>query len=263
MRNSITSRRRLEVERLDTRELMAAGVTAGLSHGVLSIVGTSAAAPIVVDVLATSTRHGVTGWVVVEGVGNFRASTVHKVVISGIAGELVLVRKAPRWNPVIQVNPPVIPHPVISAPVTLPIQTPPAHAWVESAAEQAIVNAVNQVRIANGLGALTVNPKLVEAAQFHAVDMAQFKTMAHDLPGSLLPGLADRAAFVGYNYSTLGENIAVGYADTAPVMNAWMNSPGHRANILGADYTEIGVGIAVDSNGVPYYCQVFGHQMGG
>jgi uncharacterized protein YkwD len=123
----------------------------------------------------------------------------------------------------------------------------------------AIVNAVNAQRVLNGLAPLTVNPKLVEAAQIHAHDMATLGIMAHDLPGAALPGLLDRANYVGYNFTTLGENIAFNYPDVASVMNGWMNSPGHRANILGADYTEIGVGIALDSAGEPYYCQVFGH----
>ena len=89
--------------------------------------------------------------------------------------------------------------------------------------------------------------------------MAALDVMAHDLPGAALPGLADRAAYVHYNFSVLGENIAFNYPDTASVMTAWLNSAGHRANILGADYTEIGVGIAYDAAGMPYYCQDFGH----
>ena len=96
---------------------------------------------------------------------------------------------------------------------------------------------VNVVRQQNGLAPLTVSPKLVKAAQIHAHDMAALDVMAHDLPGAALPGLADRAAYVNYNFSTLGENIAFNYPDTASVMTAWLNSPGHRANILGADYT--------------------------
>jgi uncharacterized protein YkwD len=142
-----------------------------------------------------------------------------------------------------------------------PPTTPGGGPYTESAAEQAIVNAVNAVRAQNGLAPLTVNSKLVEAAKIHAADMARLDQMAHTLPGVPLPGLADRANYVGYNYSLLGENIAYGYPDVASVMNGWMNSAGHRANILGAGYTDIGVGIAYDSQGVPYYCQVFGAPM--
>ena len=89
--------------------------------------------------------------------------------------------------------------------------------------------------------------------------MATLDVMAHDLPGAALPGLIDRVTYVGYNFTTAGENIAFNYPTTDAVMTGWMNSPGHRANILGADYTEIGVGISYDAAGMPYYCQVFGH----
>jgi uncharacterized protein YkwD len=56
----------------------------------------------------------------------------------------------------------------------------------------------------------------------------------------------------------LGENLAFNYPDPNSVMAAWMGDSGHRANILNADYTQIGVGIAYDSQGEPYYTQDFG-----
>ena len=71
-------------------------------------------------------------------------------------------------------------------------------------------------------------------------------------------GLTDRAQYVGYNYSYLGENIAFNYPDDNSVMIAWMNSPGHRANILNPNFTQMGVGITYDSGGEPYYTQEFG-----
>jgi uncharacterized protein YkwD len=73
-----------------------------------------------------------------------------------------------------------------------------------------------------------------------------------------LPEPTDRAAYVGYKYSWLGENIAFNYPDDNSVMIAWMNSPEHRANILNPNFTQIGVGIAYDSKGEPYYTQDFG-----
>ena len=130
---------------------------------------------------------------------------------------------------------------------------------VETASELAIVAAVNVARVQNGLAPLTLDPKLVEAATIHAHDMAALDIMAHDLPGAALPGLTDRLSYVGYNYRSAGENIAFNYPDVNSVMTGWMNSPEHRANILDASYTEIGVGIAYDASGRPYYCQDFGH----
>ena len=253
-------RYRPSLDVLDRRDLPAAGVTASLHGGVLSVSGTSATTPIVLDVFATPSRKGITGVIVVEGVGSYKAALVKQVVIHEVWGESVIIHRAKRWNPSIQVVTPVSPAapPVVTTPpVTAPPVTSPPSVTL-SAAQQAIVGLVNQYRGQNGLVALKVNAKLVQAAQIHANDMAAMNLMAHDLPGAALPGLADRARFVGYQYSTMGENIAYNFPDAASVMNAWMNSPGHRANILDSSYTEIGVGIALDSQGSPYYCQVFG-----
>jgi len=121
---------------------------------------------------------------------------------------------------------------------------------------------VNQARAENGLAPLSVNVKLVQAARIQAQAMADLNTMSHELPQARYPTLTDRASAVGYDFSSLGENIAYGYPNPGSVMNGWMNSSGHRANILGGSYTEFGVGIAYTSSGTPYYCQVFGRPWG-
>jgi uncharacterized protein YkwD len=184
------------------------------------------------------------------------------------------VNRSPRWNPPIQVilrrapvvvkPTPVTPTPVTPTPVTLtPVTptpvTPIPVTPVLSADEQAIFNLVNQARASDGLPALTLDARLVQAARIQAQAMASLNTMSHELPAAKYPTLTDRAAAVGYSFSTLGENIAAGYPSPASVMDAWMNSAGHRANILGADYVGMGVAIAYSSTGVPFYCQVFGH----
>ena len=61
----------------------------------------------------------------------------------------------------------------------------------------------------------------------------------------------------GYSYRTAGENIAMGQKTAESVMNGWMNSSGHRANILGNGYKKIGVGYAVNAKGTPYWVQIF------
>jgi uncharacterized protein YkwD len=123
---------------------------------------------------------------------------------------------------------------------------------------QQIVDLTNQMRAQNGLPPLTVDPRLAEMAQIHARDMAQFDVMAHTLPQAAQPDLQSRAAFVGYSFTALGENIAFDYPGPQAVVNGWMGSDGHRANILDPGYTQIGVGVALDGYGLPYYCQVFG-----
>jgi uncharacterized protein YkwD len=124
--------------------------------------------------------------------------------------------------------------------------------------EQTIVDLVNQQRQLAGLAPLTVSSQLVQAAQIQSTDMAELNDLDHVLPGATLSTLEQRAAYVGYNYTFLGENIAFNYPDDNSVMAGWMNSPEHRANILDPDFTQIGVGIAYDSRNEPYYTQEFG-----
>ncbi|MEU9738748.1 CAP domain-containing protein [Micromonospora chersina] len=117
-----------------------------------------------------------------------------------------------------------------------------------------VVDLVNQERAKAGCKALTVDDKLVLAAQRHSQDQADHKTMSHD--GSDGSDVGDRLDRVGYTWRSYGENVAWNQQSPAAVMDAWMNSPGHRANILNCSFTEIGVGVA-RSNG-PYWTQDFG-----
>ena len=89
-----------------------------------------------------------------------------------------------------------------------------------------------------------MNDQLVQAAQIQATQMADLDDMSHDLPNAPLPELQDRLAYVGYQFSAAGENIATYYYDANSVMTAWMNSRRSGASI-DLDYTEIGVSIAV------------------
>ncbi|MFG3601868.1 CAP domain-containing protein [Micromonospora chersina] len=117
-----------------------------------------------------------------------------------------------------------------------------------------VVDLVNQERAKAGCKALTIDDKLMLAAQRHSQDQADHKTMSHD--GSDGSDVGDRLDRVGYAWRSYGENVAWNQQSPAAVMDAWMNSPGHRANILNCSFTEIGVGVA-RSNG-PYWTQDFG-----
>jgi uncharacterized protein YkwD len=127
-----------------------------------------------------------------------------------------------------------------------------------SVVTQAIVDLTNHVRAEAGVPPLNKSPALVEAAQLHSVDMARLDQMQHDLPGVPLATLTDRAESVHYDYQFLGENIAYNQADPASVVAAWINSPAHRENMLDAQFADIGVGIAWNRRGEPYYTMMLG-----
>ncbi|MFO0889512.1 MAG: CAP domain-containing protein [Isosphaeraceae bacterium] len=123
---------------------------------------------------------------------------------------------------------------------------------------QAIVDLTNYLRSENHLPPLVQDSRLSGAAQIHSQDMALLNTMAHTLPGTAAPGLTDRASIVHYRYTTLGENIAYNQADASSVVASWMASPPHRQNMLGSSFTDIGVGLAWNSRGEPYYTMMLG-----
>ncbi|MFV2111534.1 CAP domain-containing protein [Micromonospora sp. LOL_025] len=116
-----------------------------------------------------------------------------------------------------------------------------------------VVDLVNAERAKAGCGAVGVDDKLTTAAQRHSQDQADHRNMSHT--GSDGSNVGTRLDRVGYSWRTYGENVAWNQKTPAAVMDAWMNSPGHRANILNCAFTEIGVGVA-NSNG-PYWTQVF------
>ena len=124
-------------------------------------------------------------------------------------------------------------------------------------ARKKILELTNKERKANELPPLKPNALLFKVAQAHSENMAKQGKMEHKLDG-MTPLQRLRAA--GYPYSRAYENIAAGDADVPleNLMKAWMDSKGHRDNILTDVCTEIGLGIAKDNNGQVYYTQLFG-----
>jgi uncharacterized protein YkwD len=127
-----------------------------------------------------------------------------------------------------------------------------------TAVTQAIVDLTNFVRAENHVTLLSQNSALMEGAQRHSQDMARLDQMLHDIPGVPLPSLTDRAAFVHYNFQLLAENIAYNQADAASVVASWMKSPPHRQNMLNPSFTDIGLGLAWNKRGEPYYTMMLG-----
>ena len=111
---------------------------------------------------------------------------------------------------------------------------------------------VNVERAKYGLSALTLNTKLSEIARAKSQDMKDKNYFSHTSPTYGSP--YDMMKSFGIRYNTAGENIAYGYSTPEAVVNAWMNSAGHRANILNSSYKEIGVGYVASGN---YWTQMF------
>ncbi|MEV6553256.1 sigma-70 family RNA polymerase sigma factor [Streptomyces sp. NPDC051597] len=123
---------------------------------------------------------------------------------------------------------------------------------------QQVIALVNGERAKNGCGPVTDNSQLATAAQRHSDNMAAQGFFDHTGPSGAGPG--ERIHAAGYQWSTYGENIARGQRTPADVMKSWMNSPGHRANILNCAFKELGVGIHSGPGG-PWWTQDFGTRM--
>ncbi len=122
-----------------------------------------------------------------------------------------------------------------SGPLRNLVKNPSANLTAEG-----VIEWTNQQRINNGLPKLSINQKLSKAAQIKVQDMFEKQYFEHVSPDG--KGPADLARQVGYDYIRVGENLALGnYDNDQKLVEAWMNSPGHRANILNEKFTEISV----------------------
>lgn len=121
-----------------------------------------------------------------------------------------------------------------------------------SSYEMEVIDLVNDIREQNGLKKLTYNWELSRVARYKSQDMKDNKYFSHTSPVYGSPFQMMKS--FGITYRTAGENIARGQKNPKEVVNAWMNSPGHRANILNTSFTQIGVGYVSDGS---YWTQMF------
>ncbi|MFF1705657.1 CAP domain-containing protein [Streptomyces sp. NPDC058252] len=148
------------------------------------------------------------------------------------------------------------PNPKPSKPATkAPKTSAPVTVSAEAAAEAEVLKLVNQERTKVGCSPVAANSALSDLAQSFSENMDALDFFDHTDPSGLSPW--DRAAKAGIT-NLGGENIARGQATAAAVMEAWMNSPGHRANILNCDFKTLGVGAHFGSGG-PWWTQDFGY----
>lgn len=174
--------------------------------------------------------------------------------------------KAPATAPVAQkpvAQAPVAQKPVIQQPVQKPVVQQPAtpapaptntNASVSSY-EQKVVELVNVERQKAGLSALKLDSSMSNIARMKSKDMADNNYFAHQSPTYGSAG--DMLSKYGIKWSAWGENIASGQKTPEAVVTAWMNSPGHKANIMSTNFSRIGVGYVTNSNGTAYWTQMF------
>lgn len=121
--------------------------------------------------------------------------------------------------------------------------------------ENQVIKLVNTQRANKGLAPLTANWQLSRVARYKSQDMRDKGYFSHYSPTYGSP--FDMMKNFGLSFYAAGENIAMGQTTPAQVMGSWMNSAGHRANILNPNYNEIGVGLAKGGNGRFYWTQEF------
>lgn len=119
--------------------------------------------------------------------------------------------------------------------------------------EQKLLNLLNHDRAANGLPALTLDSELSRIARMKSCDMKQNGYFAHESP--TYGNAASMLTRFGYSFAGVGENIAH-HASVEKAEAAFMSSTGHRANILGSQWTKVGIGICIDNNGFVYVTQL-------
>ncbi|MEV6655336.1 CAP domain-containing protein [Streptomyces sp. NPDC051219] len=140
-----------------------------------------------------------------------------------------------------------------SAPKATAMPVAPTATAPASGATARVLQLVNSERSKAGCSPVTLNAKLSKAALDHSKDMSAHTNMSHTGSDGSNPG--DRITRAGYSWRTYGENVAYGYTTPENVMTGWMDSPGHKANILNCEFKEIGIGLAQPGN---YWTQDFG-----
>ncbi len=129
-----------------------------------------------------------------------------------------------------------------------------APAFELSPDESKIIELTNAERKKLKLPALQADPALMKLARAHSATMARLDKIGHDLEGKTFSQRMEQAK---YQAARAGENVAQGQCTPTEAVAGWMQSPGHKANILQSDYTRIGVGMATSKSGKPYFTQVF------
>jgi uncharacterized YkwD family protein/spore coat assembly protein SafA len=157
------------------------------------------------------------------------------------------------WPEIYQANKSQIKNPALIYPgqvLSIPIVSTTVTSY-----EQQVFTLCNQIRRQNGLPALTMNWQLERMARIKSQDMRDKHYFSHQSPTYGSPFTMMKSFGIYFTYA--GENIAAGQPDPKSVVNSWMASPGHRANILNKNYTQIGVGYASGGSYGTYWTEDF------
>ena len=164
----------------------------------------------------------------------------------------------PEYNPVVPEQKPIIPEveekPVIEKPKDESFDNTIVNNNLSSI-EMEVVRLVNIERTKVGLKPFTVSNELSSVARLKSKDMANNNYFNHTSPTYGSP--FEMMKSFGIKYNTAGENIAKGYLSAQSVVNGWMNSSGHKANILNGSFNKIGVGAHTTRNNTTYWTQMF------
>ncbi|MCK9902469.1 serine protease [Parafrankia colletiae] len=164
----------------------------------------------------------------------------------------------PTTRPPVPTTPPGNP-PTQNPPPPPPATTPPANPPGTGTPQDEILRLTNVERQKAGCGPLLFDASLTAAAQAHSADMATNNYFSHTGQNGSTAG--SRAQAAGWPNGYVGENIAAGSTTPAATIQMWMNSSGHRANILNCAYTHLGVGYAQGGGTYRYYwTQAFGRR---
>ena len=171
---------------------------------------------------------------------------------TAISGDNIMENAVENENDIIKILNPQLKNPNIINPGQKPAIS--ATSSVKSF-EDEVVKLVNKERSKRGLQTLKANWEISRVAKYKSQDMINKRYFSHISPTFGSPFKMMES--FGIRFSAAGENIAYGQNTPAMVMNSWMNSPGHRANILSQTYITIGVGLAKTKTGVCYWTQLF------
>lgn len=186
---------------------------------------------------------------------NYRTYINYRLVTTNSPCPFKITYKIVKTQPKGEVKVPAAPQkPQQPAPEVTTPQTPEETASL-SQYEQKVVELVNAERAKQGLKPLQVDPELAKVARIKSQDMRDKNYFSHQSPTYGSP--FEMMKQFGISYRAAGENIAAGQKTPEAVVEAWMNSPGHRANILNANYTHIGVGYVTGGSYGTYWTQLF------